>query len=88
MNRRQCDLGPVARFDRHARTLSTLTERKRAWTSKSLLDRCGELITSYPISEMIPYETVFISPNQRLTRKEIGVGQDSARRRGWVRTAR
>ena len=44
-NRRQCDLGPVARFDRHARTLSTSTERKRAETSKLLLDRCGELIT-------------------------------------------
>ncbi len=43
---------------------------------------------AYRIGETIPYETVFISPNQRLTRKEIRIGQDIARRRGWLRTAR
>jgi hypothetical protein len=43
---------------------------------------------AYKIRETIPYETVFISPNQRLTRKEIRIGQEIARRRGWLRTAR
>jgi hypothetical protein len=41
---------------------------------------------AYNIRETIPYETVFISPNQRLTRKEIAIGQEIARRRGWLRT--
>jgi hypothetical protein len=43
---------------------------------------------AYKIRETIPYETVFISPNQRLTRKEHKIGQEIARRRGWLRTAR
>jgi hypothetical protein len=43
---------------------------------------------AYKIRETIPYETVFISPNQKLTRKEIKIGQEIARRRGWLRTAR
>ncbi len=43
---------------------------------------------AYKIRESIPYETVFISPNQRLTRKEITIGQEIARRRGWLRAAR
>lgn len=43
---------------------------------------------AYKIRESIPYETVYISPNQRLTRKEHKIGQEIARRRGWLRTAR
>lgn len=43
---------------------------------------------AYKIRETIPYETVFISPNQRLTRKETKIGQEIARRRGWLITAR
>lgn len=43
---------------------------------------------AYRIGESIPYETVFISPNQRLTRKETKIGQEIARRRGWLRSAR
>ncbi len=43
---------------------------------------------AYEIRETIPYETVFISPNQKLTRKEMRIGQEIARRRGWLRTAR
>jgi uncharacterized phage-associated protein len=43
---------------------------------------------AYNISDTIPYETVYISPDQRLTRKEIEIGQEVARRRGWLRSAR
>lgn len=43
---------------------------------------------AYKIGETIPYETVFVAPNQRLTRKEIKIGQEIARRRGWLTTFR
>ena len=43
---------------------------------------------AYQIGDTIPYETVFIAPNQKLTRKEHQLGQEIARRRGWLRSAR
>lgn len=35
------------------------------------------------LHETIPYETVFISPDQRLTESRIKRGQELARQRGW-----
>lgn len=66
----------IERF-RHSSTrkVRTATHDLKAWRA-------------YKIKETIPYETVFISPNQRLTRKEVKIGQEIARRRGWLRTAR
>jgi hypothetical protein len=43
---------------------------------------------AYEFGEIIPYETVYVSPNQRLTRKEVKIGQEIARRRGWLTTVR
>jgi hypothetical protein len=36
------------------------------------------------LHETIPYETVFISPDQRLTESRIKRGQELARQRGWL----
>lgn len=62
-------------MDKSTRKVRRASHRLHAWQA-------------YEIGDTIPYETVFISPNQRLTRKEIEIGQEIARRRGWLHTAR
>lgn len=39
---------------------------------------------SVPLNQTIPYETIFVSPNQRLTRNDIERGQELAREHGWL----
>jgi Protein of unknown function (DUF4065) len=66
----------IERF-RHSSTrkVRTATHDLKAWRA-------------YKIGATIPYETVFVSPDQRLTRKEIKIGQEIAKRRGWLTTVR
>ena len=40
---------------------------------------------SVPLGEVIPYETIFISPNQKLNARETQRAQEFARERGWLK---
>jgi hypothetical protein len=41
---------------------------------------------SVPVNATIPYETIFIGPDQRLTPAQTTFVQDFARRHGWLRS--
>ena len=43
---------------------------------------------SRKVGETIPYETIFVHRDQRLTPAEIKLGQELAERHGWTRTER
>jgi hypothetical protein len=70
--------------------VDSILERFRSMTTRKARTVTHDLKAwrAYFIGDTIPYETVFVSPDQRLTRKEIKIGQEIARRHGWTSTVR
>jgi len=59
----------------------------RGWRAGRLSKYTHEFVAwqCVALNETIPYETIFISPDQQLSKREIEFGQEIARRRGWLR---
>lgn len=59
----------------------------KGWTAGKISKYTHEFVLwqSVALNETIPYETIFVSPNQRLTDREVRYGQEIARKRGWLK---
>jgi hypothetical protein len=58
----------------------------RGWRAGTLSKYTHEFVLwqSVPLNATIPYETIFISPHQRLNEAETKRAQAFARERGWL----
>jgi hypothetical protein len=73
----------IAVVDGVIRRLWTLSTRK-----VRTLAHESAVFHSRAIGETIPYETIFVHRDQRLTDAEIRFGQQLAKRHGWTRSGR
>jgi hypothetical protein len=70
--------------------VDNVIERFRRMSTKQVRKYAHEsaVFHSFELKETIPYETIFVHREQRLTPAEIKLGQELAKRHGWTRSER